>query len=68
VRDVVGEAKRELVAANRILGREGILDAYGHVSVRHLHRRRVGAAPRLAAGATRDDRAWEYLLHRAGLS
>lgn len=25
----------ELVAANRILGREGILDAYGHVSVRH---------------------------------
>jgi len=33
--DEVGEAKRELVAANRILGREGILDAYGHVSVRH---------------------------------
>jgi ribulose-5-phosphate 4-epimerase/fuculose-1-phosphate aldolase len=29
------EAKRELVAANRILGREGILDAYGHVSARH---------------------------------
>lgn len=25
----------ELVAANRILGHEGILDAYGHVSVRH---------------------------------
>jgi ribulose-5-phosphate 4-epimerase/fuculose-1-phosphate aldolase len=35
VPDLVGEAKRELVAANRILGREGILDAYGHVSVRH---------------------------------
>jgi ribulose-5-phosphate 4-epimerase/fuculose-1-phosphate aldolase len=27
--------ERELVAANRILGHEGILDAYGHVSVRH---------------------------------
>jgi len=26
--------RRELVAANRILGHEGILDAYGHVSVR----------------------------------
>lgn len=25
----------ELVAANRILGHEGVLDAYGHVSVRH---------------------------------
>lgn len=25
----------ELVAANRILGHEGILDAYGHVTVRH---------------------------------
>jgi ribulose-5-phosphate 4-epimerase/fuculose-1-phosphate aldolase len=29
------DLKRELVAANRILGHEGILDAYGHVSVRH---------------------------------
>lgn len=27
--------REELVAANRILGHEGILDAYGHVSVRH---------------------------------
>jgi ribulose-5-phosphate 4-epimerase/fuculose-1-phosphate aldolase len=32
------DAARELVAANRILGREGILDAYGHVSVRHPER------------------------------
>jgi ribulose-5-phosphate 4-epimerase/fuculose-1-phosphate aldolase len=31
----VAELKRELVAANRILGHEGILDAYGHVSARH---------------------------------
>ena len=27
------DVRRELVTANRILGREGILDAYGHVSV-----------------------------------
>ena len=26
---------RELVAANRILAREGVLDAFGHVSIRH---------------------------------
>ena len=29
------EARQDLVAANRILAREGVLDAYGHVSVRH---------------------------------
>ena len=28
-------ARDELVAANHILGHEGILDAFGHVSVRH---------------------------------
>jgi ribulose-5-phosphate 4-epimerase/fuculose-1-phosphate aldolase len=28
-------ALRDLVAANRILAREGVLDAYGHVSIRH---------------------------------
>jgi len=31
----LGDLKKELVAANRILGHEGILDAFGHVSVRH---------------------------------
>jgi HCOMODA/2-hydroxy-3-carboxy-muconic semialdehyde decarboxylase len=31
----VVDIRRELVAANRILGHEGILDAFGHVSVRH---------------------------------
>jgi ribulose-5-phosphate 4-epimerase/fuculose-1-phosphate aldolase len=34
----VNEAKQELVTLNWILGREGILDAYGHVSVRHPER------------------------------
>ena len=29
------DAMRELVVANRILAHEGILDAYGHISVRH---------------------------------
>jgi HCOMODA/2-hydroxy-3-carboxy-muconic semialdehyde decarboxylase len=33
--DVVLKAKTELVAANRILAREGVVDGYGHVSVRH---------------------------------
>lgn len=32
---VAAGVRRELVAANKILGHEGILDAYGHVSVRH---------------------------------
>jgi ribulose-5-phosphate 4-epimerase/fuculose-1-phosphate aldolase len=31
----ISDVRQELVAANRILGHEGILDAYGHVSVRH---------------------------------
>jgi ribulose-5-phosphate 4-epimerase/fuculose-1-phosphate aldolase len=31
----VTEAIRELVVANRILGREGVVDAFGHVSLRH---------------------------------
>jgi ribulose-5-phosphate 4-epimerase/fuculose-1-phosphate aldolase len=31
----LGDLRRELVAANRILGHVGILDAFGHVSVRH---------------------------------
>jgi ribulose-5-phosphate 4-epimerase/fuculose-1-phosphate aldolase len=30
--------KRELVAANRILAHQGVLDAFGHVSVRHPER------------------------------
>jgi HCOMODA/2-hydroxy-3-carboxy-muconic semialdehyde decarboxylase len=28
-------ALAELVTANRILAREGIVDAFGHVSIRH---------------------------------
>ncbi len=31
-------ALRELVIANRILAREGVLDAFGHVSIRHPER------------------------------
>ncbi|MBW8863131.1 MAG: class II aldolase/adducin family protein, partial [Acidobacteria bacterium] len=29
---------RELAVANRILAREGVVDAFGHVSIRHLQR------------------------------
>jgi Class II Aldolase and Adducin N-terminal domain len=28
---------RDLVIANRILSNEDVVDAYGHISVRHLH-------------------------------
>ena len=31
----VQKAKRDVAIANRILAREGVVDAYGHVSVRH---------------------------------
>ena len=31
----INELMELLVTANRILAREGIVDAYGHVSVRH---------------------------------
>jgi ribulose-5-phosphate 4-epimerase/fuculose-1-phosphate aldolase len=31
----MADIRQELVAANRILGHEGILDAFGHVSARH---------------------------------
>ncbi len=33
--DALERAKRQLVIANRILAMEGVLDAYGHVSMRH---------------------------------
>ena len=33
--DSLAETRYELAVANRILGHEGVLDAFGHVSVRH---------------------------------
>ena len=33
--DGLEQAKRDLAAASRILAREGVVDAFGHVSVRH---------------------------------
>ena len=35
--DHLSEIIEELAIANRILGHEGVLDAFGHVSVRHPH-------------------------------
>jgi ribulose-5-phosphate 4-epimerase/fuculose-1-phosphate aldolase len=34
----MADPRRDLVIANRVLAREGILDAFGHVSVRHPER------------------------------
>ena len=34
----IDEQLQELVTANRILAREGVVDAYGHVSIRHPER------------------------------
>ena len=33
--DILAELRRELSTAYRILAQEGVLDAFGHVSVRH---------------------------------
>lgn len=33
--DTIIQAMRDVVVANRILAREGVVDAYGHVSIRH---------------------------------
>ena len=35
--DAVEKARREVALGNRILANEGVLDAFGHVSVRHPH-------------------------------
>ena len=50
----LADARYELAIANRILGHEGVLDAFGHVSLRHpgdpgrylLPRSRSPATPR----------------------
>jgi hypothetical protein len=33
--DLLAEARQELSTANRILANEGVVDAFGHVSMRH---------------------------------
>jgi ribulose-5-phosphate 4-epimerase/fuculose-1-phosphate aldolase len=35
--DPLAELRQELATANRILANEGVLDAFGHISVRHPH-------------------------------
>jgi ribulose-5-phosphate 4-epimerase/fuculose-1-phosphate aldolase len=35
--DPLAELRQELAIANRILANEGVLDAFGHISVRHPH-------------------------------
>jgi ribulose-5-phosphate 4-epimerase/fuculose-1-phosphate aldolase len=36
--DPLAEARQELATANRILANEGVLDAFGHISIRHPHK------------------------------
>jgi HCOMODA/2-hydroxy-3-carboxy-muconic semialdehyde decarboxylase len=36
--DELGQARRDLVIANRILAHQNVVDAYGHVSIRHPFR------------------------------
>ncbi len=33
--DLLAEARQELATANRVLANEGVLDAFGHISLRH---------------------------------
>ena len=35
--DPLAEARQELAIANRVLANEGVLDAFGHISMRHPH-------------------------------
>ena len=35
--DAITRTKRDIVIANRILAQQNVLDAYGHVSMRHPH-------------------------------
>src|SRR6202020_1800413 len=33
--DTIAELRQDLATANRVLANEGVLDAFGHISVRH---------------------------------
>src|SRR3974377_1855448 len=58
----------DLVAANRILVNEGVLDAYGHVSIRHPgNPSRYLLSRSLAPILVTADDIVEYDLHRAPL-
>ena len=61
--DNLHEIMRDLVFANRILAREGVVDAFGHVSVRHPQNpdRYIMACSRAPGLVVRDD-LMEYTL------
>lgn len=61
--DNLDEVMRDLVIANRILAREGVVDAFGHVSVRHPQNpdRYILACSRAPGLVVRDD-LMEYTL------
>ena len=61
--EILDEVMRDLVIANRILSREGVVDAFGHVSVRHPQDpdRYIMACSRAPGLVVRDD-LMEYTL------
>jgi HCOMODA/2-hydroxy-3-carboxy-muconic semialdehyde decarboxylase len=59
--DAAERARRDLVIANRILAHQGVVDAYGHVSVRHpLDPRRHFLARSLSPGIIGPDDIVEF--------
>ena len=59
----LAQAREDLVAANRILAREGILDAYGHVSIRHPdHPDRYIMSRARSPELVDDDDLFEFML------
>jgi HCOMODA/2-hydroxy-3-carboxy-muconic semialdehyde decarboxylase len=67
--DKIERAKRDVVIANRILAMEGVVDAYGHVSVRHPDDpNRYFLSRSLAPELVTLDDVIEYTLHGAAVS
>jgi ribulose-5-phosphate 4-epimerase/fuculose-1-phosphate aldolase len=59
--DIIEKVRRDLVIANRILAHQGVVDAYGHVSVRHpLDPRRHFLARSLSPGIIEPDDIVEF--------
>jgi hypothetical protein len=61
---------QDLVIANRILAKEDVVDAYGHVSIRHPDNLSQGEMDARNRGyspySTETWRAWEYWANKTG--
>ena len=61
--DMLDSVKRDLVIANRILAAEGVMDAYGHVSMRHpMHQNRFLLARSCSPALVTEDDIMEFAL------